>query len=133
MSAMLIASSPVEIEARADQAALAADARAAALRLFHDLTSHLELTPPVLDAEGGEDWPRQRFYFGRADGEIRHLLAALRTGPQTSEVAPGGNRADDAARTLFIVGDDDDFAGVLVACADPAQMRDIATGLERAP
>jgi hypothetical protein len=130
---MLIASSPVEIEAKADEAGLAPDARTAALHLFHDLTSRLELTSPALDAEGGDDWPRHRFYFGPSNGGITGLLEALRTGPQSSEVTASGPPADDAARTLFITGKDGAFAGVLVACADAAQMRDVAARIERSP
>ncbi|MBV9655470.1 MAG: hypothetical protein JOZ42_13000 [Acetobacteraceae bacterium] len=123
---MLIASSPVEIEAKADEAALAPEARAAALRLFHALTSRLELTPPVLAAQGGEDWPRHRFYFGPATGSIAGLLDHLRTGPQTAEVTEEGPVTGHVARTLFVTGTDGVYAGVLVACADAEQMREFA-------
>ena len=129
---MLIASSPVEIEAKADEAGLAGDARASALHLFHDLTSRLELKSPVLAAEGGEDWRHHRFYFGLAGGAIGGLLDALRTGPQTSEVTENGPEADAAARSLFIAGRDGEFAGVLVACADEKQIRDVAERIGRA-
>ena len=116
VSEMLIASSPVEIEASADEAGLDPGARVAALHLFHDLTSRLELSSPALAAEGGEDWPRHRFYFGVAAGSIAGLLEALRTGPQTAEVTASGPAADEAARTLFIAAGDGDSG----ACSSPA-------------
>lgn len=121
MSTLLVASSPVEIEAEADELGLDPLARGAALALFHDLTSRLELAAVELRGEGGTEWPHHRFHFGRVDA----VAAALRARPDALSVTsppPAGTRAP---ATLFIEGADGDYTAVLVACADPASLDSI--------
>lgn len=121
MSTLLVASSPVEIEAEADELGLDPLARGAALALFHDLTSRLELAAVELRGEGGTEWPHHRFFFGHVDD----VAAALRARPDALSVTsppPAGTRAP---ATLFIEGADGDYTGVLVACADPALLASV--------
>jgi hypothetical protein len=129
MAGLMIAASPVEIEAKADEANLPQDARQAALRLFHDLTSRLELASIELDRADGEEWPRHRFYFGPEQGEVARLLDALRGQPDTAELTSSSSGAG-SPDTLFITGSDGAFAAVLIACADSGLLRSAAQRIE---
>lgn len=89
---MLAAGSPVEIEAKADAAGLTPDERDAALTLFHELTSRLELSLLAVEPDGGEPWPRHRFWCGEAaavDAFAGRLRAAegVAEAPATAAVA----------------------------------------------
>ena len=119
MSTLLVASSPVEIEAEADESGLDPLARGAALALFHDLTSRLELAAVELRGEGGTEWPNHRFLFGH----VEDVLAALRARPDALSVTSAPPAGTAAPATLFIDGADAGFSAVLVACADPALLR----------
>jgi hypothetical protein len=130
MSELMTAASPVEIEAKADEAGLSPNARGAALGLFHDLTSRLELAALDLDQAGGEEWPRHRFYFGPRLGEIGRLLDALREQPDTREVTTAPPLDGAAPHALFIVGTDGEFEAVLVACADAGLLRSLGQRIE---
>jgi hypothetical protein len=130
MPELMTAASPVEIEAKADEAGLPPNVRDAALSLFHDLTSRLELAALALDQAGGEEWPRHRFYFGPKQGAIRRLLEALREQPDTAEVTTAPSPDDAAADTLFVIGSDGAFTAVLVACADAGLLRSLAQQIE---
>lgn len=125
MIGLMAASSPVEIEAKADEAQLPDEARQAGLRLFHDLTSKLELAAIELETKDGEEWPRHRFYFGPKDGEIARLLIALQERPDAAEVTTSPPRDETTAGTLFIAGSDGKFAAVLVACANASRLHAI--------
>ena len=103
---ILSAASPVEIEAQADSLALPAPARAAALALFHDLTSREELEAMTLPAAGGKrhdgaDWPTHRFLFG-ATAELASVLGTLRQRPDVAEIGAGDAPEGLAPRTLLL-------------------------------
>jgi len=139
----LSAASPIEIEALADAQDLPAPARAAALALFHDLTSREELAALNLPAAGteragagqagighhdGAEWPAHRFLFGQA-ADLAPVLDTLRQRPDAAE--RGGADAPEGGmpRTLFLVGSQDGFTGVLLACADAARLEELASEL----
>lgn len=130
MPELMTAASPVEIEAKADEAGLPRDARDAALSLFHDLTSRLELAALDLDRAGGEEWPRHRFYFGPRRGAVGRLLDALRAQPDTSEVTSAPSPDSAPPHALFIVGSNGAFEAVLVACADAGLLRSLGQRIE---
>ncbi len=124
---LLSAASPVEIIARADSLGLPAQAREAALALFHDLTSREELAamdvPETAAASGqpgthdGSRWPAHGFVFG-SPVELTPVLAALRRHPEAAELTGGVAGPASAPGLLFLTGQQDGFAGVLVAGAD---------------
>ncbi len=136
----LSAASPIEIEALADAGGLPAPARAAALALFHDLTSREELAALALPDAGsgqagaghhdGAEWPAHRFLFGEA-ADLAPVLDRLRGMPDAAEL--GGADAPEGRMpgTLFVVGSQDGFTGVLLACADAARLTGLASELGR--
>lgn len=130
---ILSAASPVEIEASADSLALSAPARAAALALFHDLTSREELAAMSLPATAGRrhdggEWPAHRFLFGTA-AELDPLLDALRERPDVAEIGSGSAPEGLVPRTLLLAGRQDAFSGVLLACSDPGRMDEVMAEL----
>ena len=130
---LLSAASPVEIMARADSLGLPAQAQEAALALFHALTSREELAAmdvPETAAAGGEPgthggsrWPAHGFVFG-SPAELAPVLAALRRHPGAAELAGGVAGPASAPGLLFLTGQQDGFAGVLVAGADMQDLTD---------
>ena len=123
---LLSAASPVEIMARADSLGLPAQAREAALALFHALTSREELAAmgvPEAAAGGqsgthdGSRWPAHGLVFG-SPAELAPVLAALRRHSGAVELAGGVAGPASAPNILFLTGQQDGFAGVLVAGAD---------------
>ena len=130
---ILSAASPVEIEAQADSFALPAPARAAALALFHDLTSREELEAMKLPSATGErhdgtDWPTHRFLFA-ATADLASVIEALRRRPDVAEI--GSKAVEDAGpRTLLLTGSQGEFSGVLLAGADPGRLADLMAGLK---
>ena len=130
---ILSAASPVEIEASADSLALPAPARAAALALFHDLTSREELTALSLPAADGQrhdgaEWPAHRFLFGTA-AELASILGALRQRPDVAEIGSGDAPEGLAPRTLLLTGSQDGFHGALLACSNPGRLAETMTKL----
>jgi hypothetical protein len=111
MTEIMVAGSPVEIEAKADAAGLGQDVREAALGEFHALTSRLELNLLQGDADGGEPWPRHRFYFGPAP-EIAAMVARLHGMDGVAE-------APDTAPIVFVASSAGAFGALLVAGSDP--------------
>ena len=89
MPELITAASPIEIQAKADEAGLSQDARDAALRLFHDLTSRIGLAAVGLHRDDGEEWPRHRFYFGPGGGSLADLAETLRAAA-TAQGGAGG-------------------------------------------
>ncbi|HEY0207324.1 MAG TPA: hypothetical protein VGC15_24620 [Acetobacteraceae bacterium] len=127
---ILSAASPVEIMARADSLGLPDHAREAALALFHALTSREELAAmDVPEAAAGSEpgshdgsrWPAHGFMFGSL-AELAPVLAALRRNPGAAEL--GNGVAGPAPGLLFLTGQQDGFAGVLVAGADMQGLTD---------
>lgn len=130
---ILSASSPVEIEASADSLALSTPARAAALALFHGLTSREELTALSLPAAAGQlhdgtEWPAHRFLFGTA-AELAPALDALRQRPDAAEIGSGDAPEGVVPRTLLLTGSQDGFSGVLLACSDPGRLAEVMAEL----
>lgn len=129
----LSAASPIEIEALADAQDLPAPARAAALALFHDLTSREELTALSLPDAGaghhdGTEWPAHRFLFGQA-ADLAPVLGTLRGLPDAAELGGADMPEGVMPGTLFLVGSQDGFTGVLLACADAARLADLESEL----
>ena len=108
---LVIAGSPVELEAEADEGQLTPDGRVAALALFHSLTSRLELGLLTTQAEGGEPWPRHRFWFGSAE-EVQPLVSRLRA-------LPGAAEAPAAGSVVFLTGEHGDWRAVMAAGSGP--------------
>ncbi len=131
---ILSAASPVEIEASADSLALSAPARAAALALFHDLTSREELAALSLPAAAGQshdgtEWPAHRFLFGTA-AELAPMLDSLRQRPDVAEIGSGDAPEGPVPRTLLLAGGQDGFSGVLLACSDPGRLAEVMAELD---
>ena len=130
---ILSAASPVEIEAQADSFALSAPARAAALALFHDLTSREELEAMTLPSAPGErhdgaDWPTHRFLFATT-AELASVLETLRQRPDVAEI--GSEDVEDIGRrTLLLTGSQGEFTGVLLAGTDPERLVEVMAGLK---
>ena len=125
MADLLVAASPVEIQAEADEAALSPEARGAALHLFHALTARLGLA----DGGSAEDWPAHRFFFGPADGPVGAVLDALRARSDAAEVSalpPRGGAPD----TLFTAASEGEHAAVLVACTDAVTLDTVGRDLD---
>ena len=125
---ILFAASPVEIEAKADTMSLPGAARAAALALFHDLTSREELTalalPAVRDGrQGGAAWPAHLLLFG-TPAELAPVLGALRLRPDAAELA-----GDSTPGILFVMGEQAGFTGVLLACGTVEQLEGVVREL----
>ena len=108
--------SPMRVAGREAMALPRPAARGAALHLFHDLTSRLELAAVELRGEGGTEWPRHRFFFGH----VEDIVSALRARPDALPVTSPPPAGTAAPATLFIEGADAGFTAVLVACADSA-------------
>ncbi len=133
---ILSAASPVEIGTCADSLALSAPARAAALSLFHDLTSREELEAMALpdSADGrrdGTEWPAHRFLFGET-ADLAPLLDALRRRPDVAEIGAGDPPEDLVPRTLLVTGSRDGFSGLLLACTDADCLAEVTSGLPEA-
>ncbi len=130
---ILSAASPVEIEACADSLALSAPARAAALSLFHDLTSREELEAMALPTAGGRQdggtWPAHRFLFGEA-ADLAPMLGALRHRPDVAEIGSGDAPKVLMPRTLLLTGSQGGFFGLLLACTDPECLDEVTGGLD---
>ncbi len=130
---ILSAASPVEIEAQADSFALPDPARAAALALFHDLTSREELEAMKLPSATGKrhdgtEWPTHRFLFA-ATADLAPVIEALRQRPDVAEI--GSKAAGDVGpRTLLVTGSQGEFSGVLLAGADPGRLAELMAGLK---
>jgi len=131
---ILSAASPVEIEACADRLTLPAPERAAALALFHDLTSREELEAMALPAatgkrHDGSSWPVHRFLFGTVD-ELAPVLHALRQRPDVAEIGAGDAPEGLVPRTLLVAGGEGGFAALLLACADPERLAEVTAELD---
>lgn len=113
MDKLLIASSPVEIEARAEEVGLPRAAHDVALALFHDLTDRLGKAARSLPGQATH-WPSHRFYFAEAaEPELAALLQGLADRPDFAEV--GGPAYDGRQPAgLFVRDARDGYAGVLV-------------------
>ncbi len=109
--ALLVAGSPVEILVEADRLGFDDAAKQEASALFHELTSKLELDLLTTPADGGEPWPRHRFWFG-AVHEIDALAKRLAAMPEAAE-------APSMAAIVFEVRQGERWGAVLAAGAGP--------------
>ena len=113
MDKLLIASSPVEIEARAEEAGLGREAHDVALALFHALTDRLGKAARALPGEASH-WPSHRFYFGEAgEPELAAVLQGLAERPDFAEVDGAAYDGRQPAG-LFVRDARDGYAAVLV-------------------
>ncbi|MDT7952774.1 MAG: hypothetical protein RQ966_14825 [Acetobacteraceae bacterium] len=108
---MLIASSPVEIDAEADEAGLSPAAREAAKHLFHELTDRLGQAVIDLSVRH-ETWPNHRLYFSTEPGGLAQLEAGLKARPDIVEVANADTAAPIAG--LYCRAEADGCAAILV-------------------
>jgi hypothetical protein len=110
---MLVASSPVEIEAKAEEAGFSRDAHDIARRMFHDLTDRLGQATIALSVLH-EDWPNHRFYFGTQGAEMSALIVGLRSRPDILDLTHGLPDKPEAVAGLYIQEVQGSFIGVLV-------------------
>jgi hypothetical protein len=125
MPRMLVASSPVEIEAKADEAELPRDAHDVARRMFHDLTDRLGKAAIALDVPH-EDWPSHRFYFGTESAEMTALLDGLRARPDILDVTDGFPGRQAAIPGIYIHEKQDAFIGILVGHENHEGLRSLS-------
>lgn len=120
MPRMLVAASPVEIDARAEAAGLPEVAWEVARRMFHDLTDRIAQATIARERQH-EDWPNHRFYFGTQGAEMGALEEGLRARPDLVDVAEGveGERPEG----LYARAAEGPFVGVLVAHRNLEGMR----------
>lgn len=111
MPRMLVASSPVEIEAKAE--GMAKDARDTAQRMFHNLTDRLGKAAVALSIMH-EDWPNHRFYFGTQGSEMSALLKGLQSRADILDLTHGLPNRPAVLSGLFIQETQGSFIGVLV-------------------
>ena len=114
MDSLLIASSPVEIEARAVEAGLTPQAHDLARALFHELTDRLGQAARLMpDNETG--FPTNRFYFADStNAELAALLEGLRRRPDFTELAENLPAAPGETTGLFASRSQDGLTGLLV-------------------
>lgn len=111
---MLIASSPVEIEAKAEAAGMPQDAHDAALRMFHALTDQIGQATAALGTPF-DDWPNHRFYFSDKSDEMAALLQGLGARPDIIDVAQGASNPSGPPSGLYVKDSQAPYVGVLVA------------------
>jgi hypothetical protein len=113
MPRMMVAASPVEIEAKAEEAGFAPEAHEAALHLFHVLTDRIAKAA-IARETAHETWPNRRFYFGTPGAEMGALLEGLEARADIVDVARGQDRREEPDG-LFGREAGGGFVGVLVA------------------
>jgi len=113
MPRMLVASSPVEIEAKADEAGFAPDTHDMARRMFHDLTDRIAKEAIARERQH-EDWPNRRFYFGTSGQEMAALIQGLQAREDIVDVRTGKTRQQTPSG-LYAQEEDGAFVGVMVA------------------
>lgn len=115
MPRLLVASSPVEIEAKAEEAGFPRDAHDTARLMFHDLTDRIGQATVALGVLH-EDWPNHRFYFGTPGADMSALLDGLRRRADILDVSAAVPEAPSGpVAGLFIREELGEFVGVLVA------------------
>ena len=113
MDKLLIASSPVAIEAKAEATGLSRPAHDLALALFHVLTDRLGHAARSLPGQAAH-WPTHRFYFAEAaEPELAALLKGLEDRPDFAEIGGAAYEGRQPAG-LFVCEARDGYCGVLV-------------------
>ena len=113
MPKILVASSPVEIDAKADELELPKEACEVARGMFHGLTDRLGQAVIALEVQH-KDWPEHRFFFGTAGREMSALLDGLRAQPAVLDVTHGVGTRQPNLAGLYIQERQGSFLGVLV-------------------
>jgi hypothetical protein len=113
---MLVAASPVEIEAKAEEAGFEVETHDVALRMFHALTDRIAKAAMAREMRC-ETWPNRRFYFGTDGHEMAALVEGLEARPDIIDVARGRDRTG-APEGLYVQEVERGFVGVLVAHRD---------------
>ncbi len=113
MPRILVASSPVEIDAKADELELPPEASEVARHMFHELTDRLGKAVIALEMQHKE-WPEHRFYFGTEGREMAALLSGLATQPNVLDVTHGVGTKQLNMAGLYILERQGSFVGVLV-------------------
>jgi hypothetical protein len=122
MPRMLVAASPVEIEAKAEEAGLPEPAHRMARRMFHELTDCIAQATIARERQH-EDWPNHRFYFGTVGQEMAALVEGLEGRADIVDITAGGVRASETPDGLYARDEEDNFIGVLVAHRNHEGMR----------
>ena len=117
MPRLVVASSPVEIEAKADEAGLPREAHVVARQMFHDLTDRLGQAAIMLEVSH-QDWPNHRFYFGTLDAEMSALLEGLRGRSDLFDVTQGIANRPAEVSGIYLQEQQGSFIGVLVGHQD---------------
>src|SRR3954452_11320522 len=113
MARMLVASSPVEIEAKAEATGFSQEAHDTAQRMFHELTDRLGRATVALSVLH-ENWPNHRFYFGTQGAEMSALIDGLQSRPEILDLTQGLPDDPAAVSGLYIQETRHPFIGVLV-------------------
>ena len=113
MPNILIASSPVEIDAKADAAELPREASEIARQMFHELTDRLGEAVIALEMQH-KDWPKHRFYFGTDGTEMTELLNGLAAQSGVLDVTISLKTKHSDLAGLYIQERQGSFVGVLV-------------------
>lgn len=129
MQDLLTAASPVEIEAIIDTHGLGRDVQDEALALFHQLTSTLELAEIGLARRRATDWPAHRFWCELRPGTLAALVATLEAEPEALRLVDPMPAGAVAPAILFVATTRKDRAAMLVACADPMRLEQLAARL----
>jgi hypothetical protein len=119
---MLVAASPVEIEAKAEEAGMPETAHRVARRMFHDLTDRIARAAIARERQH-EDWPNHRFYFGTVGQEMAALVDGLHARADIIDIAAGGARNGETPDGLYARDEEENFIGVLVAHRNHEGMR----------
>jgi len=122
MPRMLVAASPVEIEAKAEEAGMPETAHRVARRMFHDLTDRIARAAIARERQH-EDWPNHRFYFGTVGQEMAALVDGLHARADIIDIAAGGARNGETPDGLYARDEEENFIGVLVAHRNHEGMR----------
>ena len=130
MQDLLAAASPIEIEALVDAAGFGEAVQARALRLFHELTSRLELAEIGLARHHPTEWPAHRLWVELRPGALQplqHLLAVEPGALQLAEHPAAGVVEPDV---VYVTGEDEGHAALLVGCTDAASLATLVARLE---
>ncbi len=114
MDFLLIASSPVEIEAKSEAAGLPRPVHDLALALFHELTDRLGQASRQLP-EADSSWPTLRFYLAPSTSvAMAAMLDGLRQRADFVEVAGDAAAPPTGPTGLFIHRSREQLTGVLI-------------------
>ena len=118
MDRLLIASSPVEIEAKAGEAGLSPQAHDVALALFHELTDRLGQATRLMPGDETV-FPSNRFYFADSTSQdLAALIEGLRGRPDFIELVENLPSSPGETAGLFASRSQDGMTGLMVKHED---------------